>query len=275
MMERDIEIVKKILNDFLETEGKINNPDLYKRKWKQFLEEKISKMTEDFTELQAENLLPETLKLLVANKENIGKILEEELSREDVFFLFYSELINYLLLKEDNYEEIINAEGTRMERASFCKVLESFLSRTDDEIKSMLPIDYEEILSLSSLRKEDKEKMVDFAKEVALKLSEVFEEINFSEPDFFEEYLEQFSHEEVDFVEILSVFKECNNFLEEFADYDDELILQKYIEVGDIDEIRIFLSAVFSFIALRKNLKKEDERYPYISGKEIRKLLKK
>jgi len=107
---------------------------------------------------------------------------------------------------------------------------------------------------------EDKEKMVDFAKEVALKLSEVFEEINFSEPDFFEEYLEQFSHEEVDFVEILSVFKECNSFLEEFADYDDELILQKYIEVGDTDEIRIFLSAVFSFIALRKNLKKEDER---------------
>lgn len=275
MMERDIEIVKKILNDFLETEGKINNPDLYKRKWKQFLEEKISKMTEDFTELQAENLLSETLKLLVANKENIGKILEEELSREDVFFLFYSELINYLLLKEDNYEEIINAEGTKMERVSFCKVLESFLSRTDDEIKSMLPIDYEEILSLSSLRKEDKEKMVDFAKEVALKLSEVFEEINFSEPDFFEEYLEQFSHKEVDFVEILSVFKECNSFLEEFADYDDELILQKYIEVGDTDEIRIFLSAVFSFIALRKNLKKEDERYPYISGKEIRKLLKK
>ena len=275
MMERDIEIVKKILNDFLETEGKKNNTDLYKRKWKEFLEEKISKMTEDFTELQAENLLSETLKLLVANKENIGKILEEELSREDVFFLFYSELINYLLLKEDNYEEIINAEGTKMERVSFCKVLESFLSRTDDEIKSMLPIDYEEILSLSSLRKEDKEKMVDFAKEVALKLSEVFEEINFSEPDFFEEYLEQFSHEEVDFVEILSVFKECNSFLEEFADYDDELILQKYIEVGDTDEIRIFLSAVFSFIALRKNLKKEHERYPYISGKEIRKLLKK
>lgn len=275
MMERDIEIVKKILNDFLETEGKINNPDLYKRKWKQFLEEKISKMTEDFTELQAENLLSETLKLLVANKENIGKILEEELSREDVFFLFYSELINYLLLKEDNYEEIINAEGTKMERASFCKVLESFLSRTNDEIKSMLPIDYEEILSLSSLRKEDKEKMVDFAKEVALKLSEVFEEINFSEPDFFEEYLEQFSHEEVDFVEILSVFKECNNFLGEFADYDEELILQQYIETDNTDEIRIFLSAVFSFIALRNNLKKINEKYPYISGKEIRKLLKK
>lgn len=274
-MERDIEIVKKILNDFLETEGKISNPDLYKRKWRQFLEEKISKMTENFTELQAENLLSETLKLLVSNKENIGKILKEELSKENVFFLFYSELINYLLLKEDNYEEIINAEGTKVERASFCKVLEIFLSRTEDEIKSILPIDYEEILSFSHLQKEDKEKMVDFAKEVALKLSEVFEEANFSEPDFFEEYLEQFSHEEVDFVEILSVFKECNSFLEEFADYDDELILQKYIEVGDTDEIRIFLSAVFSFIALRKNLKKEDERYPYISGKEIRKLLKK
>lgn len=63
MMERDIEIVKKILNDFLETEGEINNPDLYKRKWRQFLEEKISKITENFTELQAENLLSETLKL--------------------------------------------------------------------------------------------------------------------------------------------------------------------------------------------------------------------
>ena len=274
-MERDIEIVKKILNDFLETEGKISNPDLYKRKWRQFLEEKISKMTENFTELQAENLLSETLKLLVSNKENIGKILKEELSKENVFFLFYSELINYLLLKEDNYEEIINAEGTKVERASFCKVLEIFLSRTEDEIKSILPIDYEEILSFSHLQKEDKEKMVDFAKEVALKLSEVFEEANFSEPDFFEEYIEQFSVEEIDFVEIISVFKECNSFLEEFADYDDELILQKYIEVGDTDERRIFLSAVFSFIALRKNLKKEDERYPYISGKEIRKLLKK
>lgn len=275
MMERDIEIVKKILNDFLETEGKINNPDLYKRKWRQFLEEKISKITENFTELHAENLLSETLKLLVANKENIGKILKEELSKENVFFLFYSELINYLLLKEGNYEEIINGEGAKMDRVSFCKIIKKFLSRTRDEIESLVPVDYEEIFSSSSLQRGDKVKMIDFAKEIALKLSEVFEEVNFSEPDFFEEYIEQFSVEEIDFVEIFSVFKECNSFLEEFADYDDELILQKYIEVGDTDEIRIFLSAVFSFIALRKNLKKEDERYPYISGKEIRKLLKK
>ena len=126
-----------------------------------------------------------------------------------------------------------------------------------------------------ALSKEDKEKIVDFAKEIALKLSEIFEETNFNELDFLEQYLEQFSAEKVDFVEILSVFKDCNNFLEEFADYDEELILQQYIEADNIDEIKVFLSAIFSFISLRNDLKSRNEKYPFVPGEEIKKMLKK
>ena len=274
-MKNNIDIVRKILNDFLKEEENSNNPDLYKRKWKQFVEERILKETENFDETQAEIFLPETLKLLAANDENIGKILKKELSKEMVFSLFYSELINYLLSKEENYEKLMNSEGTKMNRASFCKVIKTFLKREEDDIDDMFASDFENLMSLSELQKEDKEKILDFSKEVALKLSEIFEETNFNELDFLEKYLEQFSEEKVDFVEILSVFKDCNNFLEEFADYDDELILQQYIEADNMDEIRNFLSAVFSFISLRNDLKSKNEKYPYIQGEEIKKMLKK
>ena len=274
-MKNNIDIVRKILNDFLKEEENSNNPDLYKRKWKQFVEERILKETENFDETQAEILLPETLKLLAANDENIGKILKKELSKEMVFSLFYSELINYLLSKEENYEKLMNSEGTKMNRASFCKVIKTFLKREEDDIDDMFASDFENLMSLSELQKEDKEKILDFSKEVALKLSEIFEETNFNELDFLEKYLEQFSEEKVDFVEILSVFKDCNNFLEEFADYDDELILQQYIEADNMDEIRNFLSAVFSFISLRNDLKSKNEKYPYLQGEEIKKMLKK
>lgn len=274
-MKNNIDIVRKILNDFLKEEENSNNPELYKRKWKQFVEESILKETKDFDETQAENLLPETLKLLAANDENIGKILKKEINKEMIFTLFYSELINYLLLNEENYEELIKSEGTKINRASFCKIIRNFLKKTENETEYIIPSCFEDTTQLTNLQKEDKEKIVDFAKEIALKLSEIFEETNFNELDFLEQYLEQFSAEKVDFVEILSVFKDCNNFLEEFADYDEELILQQYIEADNIDEIKVFLSAIFSFISLRNDLKSRNEKYPFVPGEEIKKMLKK
>ena len=57
--------------------------------------------------------------------------------------------------------------------------------------------------------------------------------------------------------------------------YNEELIIQIYIETENTDEIRKNLSSIYCIIELFKKIKKRDKDFPYIKASKVYKILKK
>ena len=91
-MKVQLKVIKEIISEFIKIEENIENEDIFKRKWKQFINEKILEKIKNNTELEAENLLKDTLILLTNREESVDFFLYDELNKEKLFQTFYNEI---------------------------------------------------------------------------------------------------------------------------------------------------------------------------------------
>lgn len=118
-MKVQLKVIKEIISEFIKVEENIENEDIFKRKWKQFINEKILEKVKNNTELEAENLLKDTLILLINHEENIDFFLYDELNKEKLFQTFYNEIFFLIFSNNKEYLEIFKDKSLKTNRKVF------------------------------------------------------------------------------------------------------------------------------------------------------------
>lgn len=275
-MKVQLKVIKEIISEFIKVEENIENENIFKRKWKQFINEKILEKVKNNTELEAENLLKDTLILLINHEENIDFFLYDELNKEKLFQTFYNEIFFLIFSNNKEYLEIFKDKSLKTNRKVFLNVLKSFLELNEEDLNKLFSLSCKNTKEKSKLEKVTKDNFIDNTLKIVEKIEKDFwDDLNFDELYFIEKFTEKYEETNKNFVDILKVFKECNLFMKNVLSYNEELIIQIYIETENTDEIRKNLSSIYCIIEVFKKIKKVDKNFPYIKASKAYKILKK
>ena len=275
-MKVQLKVIQEIISEFIKIEENIENDDIFKRKWKQFINEKILEKVKNNTELEAENLLKDTLILLINHEENIDFFLYDELNKEKLFQIFYNEIFFLIFNNNKEYLEIFSDKSLKANRKVFLNVLKSFLELNEEDLNKLFFLSCKNTKEKSKLEKVTKDNFINNTLKIVEKIEKDFwDDLNFDELYFIEKFTEKYEETNKNFVDILKVFKECNLFMKNVLSYNEELIIQIYIETENTDEIRKNLSSIYCIIELFKKIKKVDKDFPYIKASKVYKILKK
>lgn len=275
-MEVQLKVIKEIISEFIKIEENIENEDIFKRKWKQFINEKILEKIKNNTELEAENLLKDTLILLTNREESVDFFLYDELNKEKLFQTFYNEIFFLIFSNNKEYLKIFKEKNLKTNRKVFLNVLKSFLELKEEDLNKLFSLSCKNTKEKSKLEKVTKDNFFDNILKIVERIEKNFwDDLNFDELYFIEKFTEEYEKTNKNFVDILKVFKECNLFMKNILSYNEELIIQIYIETENTDEIRKNLSSIYCIIELFKKIKKRDKDFPYIKASKVYKILKK
>lgn len=275
-MEVQLKVIKEIISEFIKIEENIENEDIFKRKWKQFINEKILEKIKNNTELEAENLLKDTLILLTNREESVDFFLYDELNKEKLFQTFYNEIFFLIFSNNKEYLKIFKEKSLKTNRKAFLNVLKSFLELKEEDLNKLFSLSCKDTKEKSKLEKVTKDNFFDNILKIVERIEKNFwDDLNFDELYFIEKFTEEYEKINKNFVDILKVFKECNLFMKNILSYNEELIIQIYIETENTDEIRKNLSSIYCIIELFKKIKKRDKDFPYIKASKVYKILKK
>lgn len=275
-MKIQLKVIKEIISEFIKVEENIENENIFKRKWKQFINEKILEKVKNNTELEAENLLKDTLILLINHEENIDFFLYDELNKEKLFQTFYNEIFFLIFSNNKEYLEIFKDKSLKTNRKVFLNVLKSFLELNEEDLNKLFSLSCKNTKEKSKLEKVTKDNFIDNTLKIVEKIEKDFwDDLNFDELYFIEKFTEKYEETNKNFVDILKVFKECNLFMKNVLSYNEELIIQIYIETENTDEIRKNLSSIYCIIEVFKKIKKVDKNFPYIKASKVYRILKK
>lgn len=275
-MKVQLKVIKEIISEFIKIEENIENEDIFKRKWKQFINEKILEKIKNNTELEAENLLKDTLILLTNREESVDFFLYDELNKEKLFQTFYNEIFFLIFSNNKEYLKIFKEKSLKTNRKAFLNVLKSFLELKEEDLNKLFSLSCKDTKEKSKLEKVTKDNFFDNILKIVERIEKNFwDDLNFDELYFIEKFTEEYEKTNKNFVDILKVFKECNLFMKNILSYNEELIIQIYIETENTDEIRKNLSSIYCIIELFKKIKKRDKDFPYIKASKVYKILKK
>ena len=275
-MKIQLKVIKEIISEFIKIEENIENEDIFKRKWKQFINEKILEKIKNNTELEAENLLKDTLILLTNREESVDFFLYDELNKEKLFQTFYNEIFFLIFSNNKEYLKIFKEKNLKINRKVFLNVLKSFLELKEEDLNKLFSLSCKNTKEKSKLEKVTKDNFFDNILKIVERIEKNFwDDLNFDELYFIEKFTEEYEKTNKNFVDILKVFKECNLFMKNILSYNEELIIQIYIETENTDEIRKNLSSIYCIIELFKKIKKRDKDFPYIKASKVYKILKK
>lgn len=275
-MKVQLKVIKEIISEFIKIEENIESEDIFKRKWKQFINEKILEKIKNNTELEAENLLKDTLILLTNREESVDFFLYDELNKEKLFQTFYNEIFFLIFSNNKEYLKIFKEKSLKTNRKAFLNVLKSFLELKKEDLNKLFSLSCKDTKEKSKLEKVTKDNFFDNILKIVERIEKNFwDDLNFDELYFIEKFTEEYEKTNKNFVDILKVFKECNLFMKNILSYNEELIIQIYIETENTDEIRKNLSSIYCIIELFKKIKKRDKDFPYIKASKVYKILKK
>lgn len=275
-MKIQLKVIKEIISEFIKIEENIENEDIFKRKWKQFINEKILEKIKNNTELEAENLLKDTLILLTNREESVDFFLYDELNKEKLFQTFYNEIFFLIFSNNKEYLKIFKEKNLKINKKVFLNVLKSFLELKEEDLNKLFSLSCKNTKEKSKLEKVTKDNFFDNILKIVERIEKNFwDDLNFDELYFIEKFTEEYEKTNKNFVDILKVFKECNLFMKNILSYNEELIIQIYIETENTDEIRKNLSSIYCIIELFKKIKKRDKDFPYIKASKVYKILKK
>lgn len=275
-MKVQLKVIKEIISEFIKIEENIESEDIFKRKWKQFINEKILEKIKNNTELEAENLLKDTLILLTNREESVDFFLYDELNKEKLFQTFYNEIFFLIFSNNKEYLKIFKEKSLKTNRKAFLNVLKSFLELKEEDLNKLFSLSCKDTKEKSKLEKVTKDNFFDNILKIVERIEKNFwDDLNFDELYFIEKFTEEYEKINKNFVDILKVFKECNLFMKNILSYNEELIIQIYIETENTDEIRKNLSSIYCIIELFKKIKKRDKDFPYIKASKVYKILKK
>jgi hypothetical protein len=275
-MKVQLKVIKEIISEFIKIEENIESEDIFKRKWKQFINEKILEKIKNNTELEAENLLKDTLILLTNREESVDFFLYDELNKEKLFQTFYNEIFFLIFSNNKEYLKIFKEKSLKTNRKAFLNVLKSFLELKEEDLNKLFSLSCKDTKEKSKLEKVTKDNFFDNILKIVERIEKNFwDDLNFDELYFIEKFTEEYEKTNKNFVDILKVFKECNLFMKNILSYNEELIIQIYIETENTDEIRKNLSSIYCIIELFKKIKKRDKDFPYIKASKVYKILKK
>ena len=178
----------------------------------------------------------------------------------------HSKKISHILLMDDD----ILFDFRVLER------LKSFLELKEEDLNKLFSLSCKDTKEKSKLEKVTKDNFFDNILKIVERIEKNFwDDLNFDELYFIEKFTEEYEKTNKNFVDILKVFKECNLFMKNILSYNEELIIQIYIETENTDEIRKNLSSIYCIIELFKKIKKRDKDFPYIKASKVYKILKK
>lgn len=269
-----IEMVKEIINSFIETECRTNSNTVLKRKWRKTIENVVNKNFSFFTNETIESLIIPTFSLILENGGTIP--LWDTLDEEKLICLFYKELLHKLLLKNAGlkYEKIKNTRDYFIDKTDFCEILEEFLLLYDDKMEEMC-----DFKKNAFFKENTGNKMEDFlpiAKETIKELYQTeklfVEDNNIVEWELFDDFIDTFRRKQKKCTNIIPVFRDCNLFMKNVVDSGTQRILQIYLENNEL-ELNYEISAIYAASKLREMLKNKEIQYPFISTKKFLKLV--
>lgn len=270
-----IEMVKEIINSFIETECKTNSNTVLKRKWRKTIENVVNKNFSFFTNETVESLIIPTFSLILENGGTIP--LWDALDEEKLVCLFYKELLHKLLLKNARlkYEKIKNTRDYFINKADFCEILEEFLLLYDDKMEKMCDFKRDAFFKKKNTGNEI-EDFLPIAKETIKELywtEKLFaEDNNIVEWELFDDFIDTFRRKQKKCTNIIPVFKDCNLFMKNIVDSGTQRISQIYLENNEL-ELNYEISAIYVALKLREMLKSKETQYPFISTKKFLKLV--
>lgn len=269
-----IEMVKEIINSFIEAECRTNSNTVLKRKWRKTIENVIDKNFSFFTNETIESLIIPTFSLILENGSAIP--LWDTLDEEKLVCLFYKELLHKLLLKNAGlkYEKIKNTRDYFIDKTDFCEILEEFLLLHDDKMEKMC--DFKKNAFFKENTGNEMEDFLPIAKETIKELYRVekifAEDNNIVEWELFDDFIDTFRRKQKKCTNIIPVFKDCNLFMKNIVDSGTQRILQIYLENNEL-ELNYEISAIYAALKLREMLKTKEPQYPFISTKKFLKLV--